>query len=81
MRTLIVYTMSVFDLSVGESGKVTKIDLDGAAGNRLQSLGLTVGGKVQLLGFSLFKSSVLLGIGQTRVAVRKWVAQKIEVRR
>jgi Fe2+ transport system protein FeoA len=71
--------MSVFDLSVGEEGEIVKINVSGKGGERLSSLGFAVGKSVQVLGFSLFKSSVLLAVGQTRVAVRKEVAKLIEV--
>lgn len=71
--------MSVFDLKKGESGKITVVAVDGAAGERLRSLGFKRGQIVEVLSFSLFKGSILLGVGYTRVAVRKSVAEKIEV--
>jgi Fe2+ transport system protein FeoA len=71
--------MSIFDLKVGERSKITNVDVGGAAYKRLQSLGFNRGADVQVLSFSLFKSSVLLSIGATRVALRRAVAEKILV--
>lgn len=71
--------MSVFSLRVGDGAKITDIAVRGAAEKRLASLGFHRGAEVTVLGFSLFKSCVLLGIGHTRVAVRRSVAEGIEV--
>jgi Fe2+ transport system protein FeoA len=76
---LIVYTMGIFDLKEGSSGRVVKINVSGRERERLNCLGFEVGARVTVLGFSLFKSSVLIGVGQTRVAIRKEVALCIEV--
>ncbi len=71
--------MSVFTLAVGESGEVAAINVDGAAGERLAALGLCKGATVTCLGFSFFRGSVLLAVGGNRVAMRKSVAQKIQI--
>ncbi len=71
--------MSVFDLKKGESGTVTTVAVDGAAGERLASLGVRKGQKVTAVAFSLFKGSVLITIGYNRLAIRKSVAQRIGV--
>lgn len=71
--------MSVFDLQTGESGIIKKIGVQGAAASRLTAMGFSSGKKVTVLGFSLFKSSVLVGINSTRAALRKSVAQSVEV--
>ena len=71
--------MSVFDLKMGESGKVTTVNVDGAAGERLVSLGVKKGQTVTAVAFSLFKGSILITIGYNRLAIRKSVAQRIEV--
>lgn len=71
--------MSVFNLKAGESAKITKISVTGAARDRLTALGITCGAKVTCLGFSLFNSSILLGVNAVRVALRKGVASAIEV--
>jgi Fe2+ transport system protein FeoA len=71
--------MSVFDLVVGNSARITKISVKGAAYKRLVSLGFKAGANVQALSFSLFKSSILVGVGCTRVALRRAVAEKISV--
>lgn len=71
--------MSVFELKKGERGKITVVAVDGAAGERLVSLGFKRGQIVEILSFSLFKGSVLIGVGYSRVAVRKGIAERIEV--
>ena len=71
--------MSVFDLKMGESGRVTAVNVDGAAGERLASLGVKMGQTVTAVAFSLFKGSVLITIGYNRLAIRKSVARRIEV--
>ncbi|MDE6613622.1 MAG: ferrous iron transport protein A, partial [Clostridia bacterium] len=65
-------------LELGSSGKITGIDVTGNAAARLASLGITVGKKITLLSFSLFKSSVLIGCGAVRLGLRKSLAMKIE---
>ena len=52
----------------------------GGAGERLRALGFVRGSVVTVLGYSLFRSSVLLACGPVRLAVRRRLAQKIEVR-
>ncbi len=76
---LIVYTMSVFDLKKGQSGKIIKISSGGAVAARLSALGIVCGQIVTALGFSLFNSGILAGVGATRVAIRRAVAKSIEV--
>lgn len=71
--------MSVFDLKMGESATVMAVAVDGAAGERLASLGVKKGQKVTAVAFSLFRGSVLITIGYNRLAVRKSVAKRIEV--
>lgn len=72
--------MTVLDLEVGESAIIDKISADGGAGERLRSLGFVSGRKITVLGYSLFKSSVLLSCGSVRLAARKVLAGKIGVR-
>ncbi len=71
--------MTVFSLRVGEYATVTKINVTGGARERLASLGVRRGGKVRILGYSMFGSSVLIACGAVRVAVRRSLAEKIEV--
>lgn len=71
--------MSVFDLKKGESATVKTVAVDGAAGERLASLGVKSGQKITAVAFSLFKGSVLILIGYNRLAIRKSVATRIEV--
>lgn len=71
--------MSVFDLKKGESAKIEVVNVDGAAGERLSSLGFKRGQQVTVQSFSLFKGSVLVTVGYNRVAICKSVATRIEV--
>ena len=71
--------MSVFDLSVGDSGYIKGCNLSGGAAARLSSLGITVGKKVTVLSFSLFRGSVLIGCGAVRLGLRASLAKSIEV--
>ena len=71
--------MSVFDLKAGECARITDIALEGGARSRLDALGIKVGEKVEVIAFSLFKSSVLISCAAVRVGVRKANKKKIEV--
>ena len=71
--------MSVFDLKEGECARITDIALEGGARSRLDALGIKVGEKVEVIAFSLFKSSVLISCAAVRIGVRKALAKKIEV--
>lgn len=71
--------MSVFDLKIGESAVVKSVAVDGAAGERLASLGVKKGQIITAVAFSVFRGSVLITIGYNRLAVRKSVARRIEV--
>ena len=69
--------MSDYDLKVGQSGKIVKINVEGSAAVRLESLGITTGKRVTALAFSLFKSSVMIGCGSVRRGRRKNFAKII----
>lgn len=71
--------MGVFNLKKGQSGVIKLVAVDGTAGQRLKSLGVVKGAKVTVIGYCLFNSSVLILCGYNRIALRKSVAQKIEV--
>ena len=71
--------MRVFDLQMGDVATVTKIDLAGGARERLYALGIKEGEKIEIISFSLLKSSVLISCNAVRVWLRKSMAQKIEV--
>ena len=73
--------MSVFDLKKGESGIIKSCNLTGSASARLNSLGITVGRKITVLSFSLFRGSVLIGCGAVRLGIRAALAKLIEVER
>ena len=71
--------MTVLQLKKGQTATITCVNAPEKARARLSSLGFVSGQKVTLLGYSLFKSSVLLGCGAVRIAVRKEIALNIEV--
>ncbi len=71
--------MSVFGLKKGQTAKIVAVNADGAAGERLKSLGFRKGAYVTVSAFSIFNGSVLVICGYNRVAVRKSVADRIEV--
>lgn len=73
--------MTVLDLTAGESAEIVKVGASGGAAERLFSLGFTRGRYVTVLGWSILKSSVLLQCGSVRLAARRTIAQKIEVRK
>ena len=71
--------MTVFDLKRGQSAKITAINLSGGVRARLTALGIKSGERVEALGFSLLKRSVLISCAAVRVGIRKSLAEKIEV--
>lgn len=71
--------MGVFNLKRGQSGVIKMVAVDGAAGQRLKSLGVIKGAKITVIGYCLFNSSVLILCGYNRIALRKSVAERIEV--
>ena len=73
--------MSVYDLKKGESGEIVSVDVDGAAGERLASLGVVKGVIIVCLDFSLFRGSVLISVDANRIGLRKAIASKIQVRK
>ena len=73
--------MNVFDLKMGEVAKIKRIDLTGSVLERLTALGLKAGEQVEVLSYSLFKSSVLVSCNAVRLGIRKPIALKIEVER
>lgn len=71
--------MTVFDLKQGDTAEISRINIAGGARARLGALGIKEGERIEVLSFSLFKSSVLIACGAVRLGVRKAFAQKIEV--
>lgn len=71
--------MTAFSIPRGQIARVTKVDLVGKQATRLAQLGIRQGATVQMLGYSLFRSAVLLGVGAVRVAVDKTLATAVEV--
>lgn len=75
-----LYSMTAYELKRGDIATITDIQVAGAAGERLYSLGFVRGAKIVALGWSLFRSSVLLGCGAVRLAVGRDIASAIEVK-
>ena len=73
--------MNVFDLKMGETARIKRIDLTGSALERLNSLGFKAGEQVEVLSYSLFKSGVLISCNAVRLGLRKPLALKIGVAR
>ena len=73
--------MTVFDLKKGEIAKIGKINIEGGARARLSALGIKEGEEVEVLSFSLFRSSVLLAVGAVRIGIRRSLASKIFVKK
>lgn len=73
--------MRVFDLQMGDIATITKIDVSGGARERLYALGVKEGERIEVISFSLLKSSVLISCNAVRVGLRKSMAQRIEVER
>lgn len=71
--------MGVFNLKKGQSAKIVTVAVDGSAGQRLRSLGVVKGAIITVIGYCLFNSSVLILCGYNRIALRKSVAERIEV--
>ena len=71
--------MTVFDLKKGDRACITRIKVDGNARFRLDSLGLSVGTHIEVLGHSLFRSGVLITFCGVRLGMRKKIAENIEV--
>ncbi|MCH5147831.1 MAG: ferrous iron transport protein A [Clostridiales bacterium] len=72
--------MTVFDLKRGERAEIERINIEGGARARLFSLGIKEGEEIEVLSYSLFRSSVLLMAGAVRVGIRKSLATKIFVK-
>lgn len=72
--------MRIFDLKAGDAAVITKMNIGGAALERLTALGIKAGRRIEVLSFSLFKSSVLISCNAVRVGLRKSLAEKIEVK-
>ncbi len=71
--------MTVFDLKRGERATVNGVGAEGGALSRLTALGFIKGAQIEVLAFSLFKSSILVSCASVRVSMRKSVAKRIEV--
>lgn len=79
VKNFIQYAMTISDMKKGQSAKILSINVDGAARERLKSLGFCKGKRVMAAAFSFLNGSILLLCGYNRVAIRRSVAAKIEV--
>jgi Fe2+ transport system protein FeoA len=73
--------MDLFELRVGESGRVLSVNAPPALRERLCALGVGVGKKVCVLRYSLLKSSLMVETEETVLALRREIAKKTEVER
>ena len=71
--------MNAWQLERGRCAVIKDVRLSGSAAARLHSLGFVRGQKVTAAGRSLLDGSVLLTCGAVRLAVRRSVAEGIEV--
>ncbi len=71
--------MTVFDLKKGENAKIERINIEGGARARLNALGVKEGEGIEVLSYSLFRSSVLISVGAVRIGIRKSLASRIFV--
>ena len=71
-------TMKLANLQPGKKAKVTKIDGGIGAKNKLQAMGIFAGVKVVVIQ-SLHKGPVIIESGNTRIAIGRGLAEKVEV--
>lgn len=64
--------------AVGQSYTVTKLDLPRQIEHRLEAIGMTLGGKVSILG-SKDRGTLILKVRGARFAVGRGITQRIEV--
>lgn len=70
---------SLDQLKLGQSGRVTKIDLKAAEGQRLMEMGLTLGAKVKLLKIAPMGDPMEILIRGYHLSIRKSEASLIHV--
>ncbi|MCI8474020.1 MAG: ferrous iron transport protein A [Oscillospiraceae bacterium] len=64
--------------TIGETYTVTKIDLPTQVEHRLEAIGMTLGGKVSVLG-GKDRGTLILKIRGARFALGRGITQRIEV--
>ena len=64
--------------TIGESYTVTKIDLPQQVEHRLEAIGMTLGGKVSILG-GKDHGTLILKVRGSRFAMGRGITQRIEV--
>ena len=64
--------------AIGESYTVTRIDLPEQVEHRLEAFGMTLGGKVSILG-SKDRGTLILKVRGARFAMGRGITRKIEV--
>ncbi len=71
--------MTLADLKKGELARIRRIHLEGLERRRLLDLGFTPGTEVQLVMKSAFGDPIAFWVRNTKIALRKKQAKKIEV--
>jgi ferrous iron transport protein A len=64
--------------AIGQSYAVTKIDLPDQVEHRLEAIGMTIGGRVSILG-SKDRGTLILKVRGARFAMGRGITEKIEV--
>lgn len=59
---------------------MVSVNAEGGALARLNALGIMNGARLEVLAFSLFRTSILVSCSAVRVSMRRTVAEKIEVK-
>ncbi len=71
--------MLLYDLKVGQRGKISAIEVNRKTLKRLNDLGLCVGTQVLVVRFSPFLDPIEIKVRDFYLAIRKNVAKKIVV--
>jgi Fe2+ transport system protein FeoA len=69
--------MLLYDLKVGQRGKISAIEVNRKTLKRLNDLGLCVGTQVSVVRFSPFLDPIEIKVRDFYLAIRKNVAKKI----
>lgn len=72
--------LNLYGLKKGDRATVVSVGAKGGAEARLHALGIVSGAEIEVLAYSLFRSSVLISCASVRVGMRRTLAEKIAVR-
>ena len=73
--------MNITDLQIGERGEVLAVSCEEALKERLRSLNIHKEAVLRLVKISFFKKTYLMQAGGSLVALRREVAQCVEIRK